>query len=244
MPVQCTCKRCGALFSVKASRFARGNVGFCSRACQFPERAGLICAVCGTSFQAHGQRRLRAQFCSVACKAIGVPDPAISSDGHTARVPLRARNGSVRAHALIDAADIDLISRERWLLNDTGYVQTGRMVDGKRVTVRLHREILGLALGDDLEGDHINRDKLDNRRANLRIVPREGRPNAQNRPNTRGSISEYRGVTKVIKNGRTRWRATSTINGVRTHLGYFKAEADAGQAALDARRRHMPYSTD
>lgn len=42
---------------------------------------------------------------------------------------------------------------------------------GKR-SAYLHREILGLAHGDGIEGDHENGDTLDNRRTNLRRATR------------------------------------------------------------------------
>ena len=45
-----------------------------------------------------------------------------------------------------------------------------RGIDGRRHTVRMHRFLLGAA--GDLDIDHINRNRLDNRRANLRHCTR------------------------------------------------------------------------
>ncbi|OLC29926.1 MAG: hypothetical protein AUH28_16345 [Acidobacteria bacterium 13_1_40CM_56_16] len=77
--------------------------------------------------------------------------------------------------------DADLhreLSRFSWQLSKSGYVFR-RAYAGKRpnATSRqrdlyLHRHILGLTKGDGKIGNHINRDPLDNRRENLRVVTR------------------------------------------------------------------------
>ncbi|GAH21431.1 unnamed protein product, partial [marine sediment metagenome] len=41
---------------------------------------------------------------------------------------------------------------------------------GKNIQIPMHRQILGLKPGDGKIVDHINRNPLDNRRVNLRIV--------------------------------------------------------------------------
>jgi hypothetical protein len=57
-----------------------------------------------------------------------------------------------------------------WYLSSTGYAVRRPIINGKKTTVRMHRVI-----NDTIEGldtDHINHDKLDNRRSNLRSVNR------------------------------------------------------------------------
>ena len=82
------------------------------------------------------------------------------------RIPLiDGRDGSVVGHTLIDDADARLADFT-WRLGRTGYAVRWR--DGG--TIYLHREVLGLERGDGLEADHVNRDRLDNRRANLRAA--------------------------------------------------------------------------
>src|SRR5689334_13920703 len=73
-------------------------------------------------------------------------------------------------YALVDARDFEALSVYRW-----GYITTrGRKYAtryerrGKRIKVFMHREILGLARGEKIQGDHINGNTLDNRRENLR----------------------------------------------------------------------------
>jgi hypothetical protein len=159
----------------------------------------------------------------------------------TALIPLRARDGSIRAHALIDAADVPLVEPWSWSLTSAGYAARGITVDGRVRQIMLHRQILGLRSGDELDGDHINRDRLDCRRENLRVLPHAGRPNSQNmtRP---PKTSAYRGVSWAAKRGQ--WVAQVRADGRVIHLGYFGDEHDASEAARAARRRFMPYAVD
>jgi hypothetical protein len=81
------------------------------------------------------------------------------------------RRTNVVDHAVVDAADLPLLTRYRWHLNN-GYARhTERLPEGGWRHVYLHREIVG-DLPDGMEVDHINGDKLDCRRENLRLVTR------------------------------------------------------------------------
>lgn len=155
-------------------------------------------------------------------------------------IPLRARDGSVRAYALVDPADADFVNRWHWSLHRGGYAVRHQMIDGVQRAFLLHREILGMVRGDGLEGDHMNHDRLDCRRSNLRAITKKG-----NRQNVRAkpwSTSPYRGVCWDKKAGK--WNATIFMNGKKTHLGYFDVEADAAAASLSARQKLMPYALD
>lgn len=151
-----------------------------------------------------------------------------------ALIPLRKRDGSTRAYALIDDADLPLVSQHRWRLFGRGYVQS--TIDGTPVS--LHRFLLGLGHGDPREGDHINRDKLDHRRSNLRIVTQLH--NAQNVP-ARGPAG-VRGVCFDKRRGL--WFARAGIAGRYHYVGRF-ATLDAARAAVEAyRAAHMPGSIE
>ncbi len=104
----------------------------------------------------------------------------------------------------------------------------------------MHREILGLALGDPLLVDHINRIRLDNRRANLRVVDRA--QHAQNLSPRTGTTSSYRGV---FWNTREEcWEASANLNGRAHYLGRFTSEREAGIAAAIWRRENMTHSEE
>mgnify|MGYP000399636682 FL=1 len=174
---------------------------------------------------------------SVAYRAVPtdrVEDPA--------RIPLRARDGSIRAYALIDADDLQKIEKHRWHIAGGYAVRCVRISRGKGQTISLHRELLGLTTDDGFEVDHVNRDRLDNRRTNLRVLPRQGRPNAQNQTSYEGSSSRYRGVgwhKRILK-----WQASARVNGKLISLGYFDSELEAAETAKRFRLEHMPYAVD
>jgi hypothetical protein len=158
-------------------------------------------------------------------------------------VPLRAHDGSIRAFAIVDEADAEFVNRWRWHLNK-GYAQRLEVTwpSGKRCsqTIRLHRVLLGLVKGDGVEGDHINRNTLDDRRANLRALPKG--VNSQNKPSYAGSSSQYRGVS--WRKRRHKWSAGLETNGKSIHLGNFDTELEAAEAARAGRARLLPFAVD
>lgn len=158
----------------------------------------------------------------------------------TVRIPLRARDGSIRAHVTIDAADAPILREYVWCMDCRGYAVANTVINGRRTMIYMHRKILGLTPGDGMKADHINRDRLDNRRANLRPVPASG--NAQNVSSQRGSSSAYRGVhwDRCTR----KWVAQVNMQGKSVSLGYFADEQEAAAVALNARRRLMPYAVD
>lgn len=80
--------------------------------------------------------------------------------------------------ATIDAEDYALVeSFGKWYKNDSGYAVKKTRVCGKNVSIRMHALINDTPKG--LHTDHINGNRLDNRRANLRTVTAE--MNAWNR---------------------------------------------------------------
>lgn len=163
-----------------------------------------------------------------------VPDGAVG-------IPLRARDGTVRAIALVDAADAAFANQWTWRLED-GYARRRVVSAGRERRFHLHRELLSLVYGDGYEGDHRSRDRLDNRRANLRSVPKHGKPNNQNVSNQARSASQYRGVAWHRQS--QKWQARVSVNGKSVYLGLFADEHEAAAVARAARRRLLPYAVD
>lgn len=119
-------------------------------------------------------------------------------------------------------ADIDMLStlmRYRWH-SVKGYVVA--FLRGK--CVRMHR----IVLADDAspEIDHKNRNKLDNRRSNLRPATRS--QNAFNFGMLPTNTSGMRGVCWHKRS--KKWIAQSRLNGRIIHLGYYEKMEEA-QAA-------------
>jgi hypothetical protein len=155
--------------------------------------------------------------------------------------PVRIQLGS-KGYALVDAIDAPAVNAVSWYLNSHGYAvrRLSRDSRGRRPQQSLHRFILGMDSSDPMQVDHINRDRLDCRRSNLRRVTHK--QNHQNRPAMPGGTSEHRGV--YFDSRRDRWRALVEVNGVKRHVGCFSTEQDAALAASEFRRQHMPYSVD
>ncbi len=120
--------------------------------------------------------------------------------------------------AIVDDDDFAALSGYSWHMKN-GYAFTGDR------DLRMHRFILG----DPPVGfivDHINGDKLDNRRANLRLATHA--QNMQNMAPRQGSTSRFKGV--YWKSEHRYWVAGITVNKIRHHLGSFVSEFDAARA--------------
>lgn len=127
---------------------------------------------------------------------------------------------------IFDDEDAELVNRHSWFLNTHGYACTAlRVAPGKkgRRTIGMHRLILGDP--DSKHVDHINRNKLDNRRTNLRPCSiSENNRNIGIRPN---KASKYRGVSRL----RNRWQVMLRINGELQWFGSYATEEEAAMVA-------------
>lgn len=155
-------------------------------------------------------------------------------DADVTLIPLRRRNGTIVAYTRVDTADAAWVQQWTWRLWE-GYAVRGEWAQGARRTVSLARELLDLPRRTDgREGDHRNRDRLDNRRQNLRVLPR-----GQNQQNvgSHGGSSRYRGVCWDAE--RRQWVATAHWRGGSYHLGRYWTEQAAARAAAQWRAAHM-----
>ena len=141
-----------------------------------------------------------------------------------------------RACLIIDAIDEPLLAQYSFQLKKNGYYRKNvRLSNGKRMAKYLHQLILGDA-PDGMVVDHINRDRNDNRRANLRFVTVQ--QNGQNQGLRKTSLSGFRGVS--FHRPMKKWRA---ICGGK-YLGYYATKEEAAAVAKAARCVSMPYSKD
>lgn len=81
-------------------------------------------------------------------------------------------------YAKVDDSTFKKYGHLSWYLSDTGYA----MRKSKEGSIRLHRLVASTPEGKVT--DHLNGDKLDNRKSNLRICTQKA--NTQNRKNTKG----------------------------------------------------------
>lgn len=125
-----------------------------------------------------------------------------------------------RKFALVDNKDFPLIQQSIWRESSNGYA-----IRDQRPR-RMHRQIMERALGRPLRAeetvDHINRNKLDNRRTNLRIASKQ-----QNCFNQRPRLgtSKFKGV--YWSNQKQRWVASINPSGKRVHCGSSESEIEA-----------------
>lgn len=133
---------------------------------------------------------------------------------------------------VVDDQDYEWLCRWKWKRHTAGYASRNSWRDGHWVQVYMHRLIVGASPGTEV--DHINQDKLDNRRENLRVVPRY--VNMHNRPLRSDNTSGHRGVQFRGK----KWVASIWVDGTYHHLGSFQEQAAAISAYEEASRRLVP----
>jgi hypothetical protein len=162
------------------------------------------------------------------------------------KIPLYGRKGIV-AWARVSRRDFDWLNENHWNLMANGYAyRRGRNDEGRaesrriRECIFMHREILGLVKGDGLQVDHVNRDRLDNRRCNLRVVmPRHQGHNIMRHGNF---TSQFRGVAWDQKSGR--WESYVHVRGRKFSAGRFDSEREAARAAQALRFELLSHAVD
>lgn len=125
----------------------------------------------------------------------------------------------------IDKCDMDLIQDHNWSLSGSGYFRV--TIDGKNIFLhRIIAERVGLDCSDQI--DHIDGDKENNHRSNLRSATRS--QNAMNRKKHSDNTSGHTGV--YYHKASKKWCARINVNGKRVHLGLFRYKKDAITARL------------
>ncbi len=107
----------------------------------------------------------------------------------TIQIPLGGR--AKGKFAIIDESDVHLLGKSSWCLTTAGYPWAKR----NGCNVLLHRLILPTSHG--LVVDHINGDKLDNRRCNLRAVTHGENVRNAHHDNTPSETRKLKGVVQI-----------------------------------------------
>lgn len=119
--------------------------------------------------------------------------------------------------AIVDDEDYEWLSQFRWYYKKDrwgGYAVRHDLENHNRL-IRMHRIINNTP--DSLITDHINRDKLDNQRSNLRTVTFS--ENSLNTNSKSSNTSGYRGI--CLSSDRKKWQARIMVKGRSIHLGLF-----------------------
>ncbi len=143
-----------------------------------------------------------------------------------AKVPLRGKYGE-GLFAEVDEEDLARLLKFRWVVTKPGYAVRSRL-GGLQF---LHNEVLGISVPvKGTEPDHRNRNKLDNRKENLRIgTTSDNRRNVFRSDNSSGCKGVYRRNSRPNGNP---WFVQ--IDG--KYLGSFKTFAEAASAVPTERR--------
>jgi len=125
--------------------------------------------------------------------------------------------------AKVDSEDFEFLSQWRWHFNLLGYAAKFCKKRGQCVT--MHRYIINPKKGQEV--DHINGDKLDNRKSNLRICTSS--QNKCNKAKQSNNSTGLKGVTK-LKTKKDSFMAQIGFNKKHYYIGVFPTAKKAHTA--------------
>lgn len=140
--------------------------------------------------------------------------------------------------ALVDPEDYEVLSRHKWQFDSLGYARRTQRISGnwrtknKKVKLFLmHRSILQAPEGMHI--DHINGDRLDNRKCNLRVCTQ-----MQNAQNVRVATAKNPFIGACLHKPTGKWQAQIRLWGKITYLGLFDSQQEASNVYKEAARKH------
>jgi AP2 domain len=127
--------------------------------------------------------------------------------------------------AIVSDEDFETVSQFKWYYdNTTGYAKRDARIDGKRKCIYMHRFVNDTSNGELT--DHINGNRLDNRRENLRSC--NFTQNHANKKIESKFSSKYKGV--YWQKNRNKWIAMIRIDRKGHYLGCYDDEKLAAKA--------------
>jgi len=135
--------------------------------------------------------------------------------------------------AVVDESDYYKFSKYSWYLSAKGYACRRTEIGGVSKNHYIHRGVANTP--DGKITDHIDGDKLNNCRNNLRVC--NFSQNMQNRGPSKANKSGYRGVW--WRKSRKRWTSNIRVNKKRIWVGAFKNKRDAAEAYNKAAKKYF-----
>ena len=137
-----------------------------------------------------------------------------------------------------DIEDYDIVSKFAWYKSPQGYViakTKGKRHDRRCIT--MHGVVM--MRPDGVIIDHINRDRTDNRKNNLRYCSHSQNNMNAGKKKARNGLpqSKYRGVSWSSRINK--WQVVVRIDGKLKHLGSYVSELDAAAVASPYFKTHF-----
>ena len=130
-------------------------------------------------------------------------------------------SGKKESIILVSPEDYEELSKFKWFINNGGYAHGN--CDGKMY--KMHRFIMKPS--DNYVVDHINGNKLDNRKINLRITSTQKNNENKRKIQSKLPSSDYLGVCKIKNNNK--YHAVCKYDGKTYNLGNYNDEKTAAE---------------
>ena len=140
---------------------------------------------------------------------------------------INLRNSPLRV--MVDDEDYEELKTFKWRLHTQGYAIRSVWDKPNQTanTTYMHRQLMNPPLGFDT--DHLNHNKLDNRKSNLRVCPKSINSFRQRKRRSQfPTSSKFKGV--YFDKSRKKWSAELGLKPTRYKLGRFNTEIEAAQA--------------
>lgn len=191
---------------------------------------GLSCCACGAPFAAHYEEKPYCNKHYLRMKLNGTLElrgrkrtSTVVDNGDGSATVTTAKGQII----LIDASDRAVAERYSWCVSKTGYAVANT---GNRV-VKMHRYILGVNDPEEII-DHINGNRLDNRRKNLRRCTAK-----ENSRNLKLKVTNNSGYAGIRETEHGTYNVRITFQRKEIHIGNYKSYEEAVNARKEAERR-------
>lgn len=142
------------------------------------------------------------------------------------------RDTTERCRVLLDLEDIPKVNNTVWSYATGGYIRT--TYKDTKISTCIHRVILGIT-DPNILVDHINMNRLDNRKSNLRLANKA--ENSMNRVTPKNNTCGFRGVN--FDKRRNKFRAYIKVDGKQIFLGYYLDFNGAKEARLKGEAKYF-----
>jgi hypothetical protein len=144
--------------------------------------------------------------------------------------------------SIVDDEFYEVLSEYKWYFTGGYASRNSLLIDGKHTTIKMHKtviELSGIIIPPGMQIDHISRDKLDNRKNNLRVATHS--QNQHNRTSYKTNKSGYKGVSWDKRSNN--WLAYVRVNGCHKYIGHFDNVIEAAHAYdTGAKKFHKEFA--